>query len=98
MKKEETARQTAIQRHVELSGGIAMKTHGSAIQGSAWPDIIGGHDGKPFAVEVKCPGEEATRAQKAVLDMFANHGYITGVVENTQQFERLFRRANTVVH
>lgn len=90
MRKVETGIQTAIQHYVQLSGGVCMKVHGSAIQGSAWPDLIGGIDGQPFAVEVKTPDGTPTRSQLAVLKLFEVQGYVTGVISSTTEFERLF--------
>ena len=96
MKKHESAIQTQIQNWIELHGGVCQKTHGSAIAGSAWPDLIGGM-GLPFAVEVKRPGQDATKAQEAMLRIYEANGFITGVVRSVSDFERLMRSANSVV-
>lgn len=47
-----------ILKKIRGQGGWWFKTHGSVYQMSGIPDIIGCHDGRFVAMEVKMPGKE----------------------------------------
>lgn len=61
---------------------VAIKTHGSIYSSAGTPDILGCHQGRSFALEVKCPGKHATPIQQHVLNEWGQAGAIARVVRS----------------
>ena len=68
---------------------IAQATHIQAGLAVGSPDIIGIHEGRFVAIEVKLPGKNPTKQQKAFLDTVRQMGGIAGVARSTEDSDRL---------
>lgn len=55
------------------------------------PDILMFCQGARIALEFKQPGKEPTVKQRAALDVFAENGYVTGVVYSAEEAKDLVR-------
>lgn len=62
-----------------------MKIHGSAMQETGLPDIIGCLDGRFLALEVKMPGEQPSDIQAFRLAEFSRAGATAAVVYSVEQ-------------
>jgi len=91
-KKAETQIQKDCQQWLDRNGGFAMKTHGDAIQGSGWPDLIGGVWGNPLVIETKTPEYSLTKLQRVVLQDFEDQGYLTFVVTSGRDLEMQYSK------
>lgn len=63
----------------------AMKIHGSQYQDVGTPDILGCHQGRMFALEVKRPGKRPTVVQAATLSRWAEAGAVVAVVHDVDE-------------
>jgi hypothetical protein len=93
--KPETRISTEIQRWVEDNGGNVLKLYGNSLQRSGEPDLIGGiihpddHDPVHFAIELKIPGEDASKLQYYRMSQWAKVGFVTGVAHSLEEFKSL---------
>ena len=91
----------AIINWVREWGGFAVHTPGSIKQANQ-PDIDGAlpvHDGfVHFKVEAKVPGEDARPAQKAMLSIWGDLGYVVGVVHDLEEFKVLIQEREREQH
>lgn len=62
----------------------ARKTHGSSYS-AGWPDIVGCLRGRMFLIEVKRPGEQATKIQDRELADWRLSGAVTAVVTSVDE-------------
>lgn len=77
-------------QHIRTSGGVVFNLHGS-VYGKHMPDLIGGYNGKPFAVEVKDATGTPSKGQTYRLRQLQTQGYVTGVVRSVDDFKELFK-------
>lgn len=79
--KPETRIVNQIEAWIFEQGGEVLKLHGSAMQRSGEPDLIGGFGPETcypmvhFVYEVKLPGEKPRDDQKYRLDRWRRAGY-----------------------
>lgn len=66
-----------------------MKIHGGPYQSAGIPDIIGCIGGRFVALEVKVPGNKATRLQELVISRIRVAGGIAGVVTSVEEAMRV---------
>lgn len=71
--------QRKIQAAIREAGGKCIKIHGGPYTVAGTPDLIGSLNGRPFAIEVKRPGERPSAKQQAELSAWAAQGWATGV-------------------
>ena len=81
----EAALQRAIQREVKKRGGKAIKQHGGPYSVAGTPDLIGSLAGRPFAIEVKLPGQVTTLKQSHELAQWAEQGWAAGVATSVEE-------------
>ncbi len=74
-----------ILKEIRAEGGWWFKTHGSPYQMAGLPDILGVHDGRFVAFEVKIPGKETQTSPRQEMTMHRIHeaGGVTAVVSST---------------
>lgn len=68
---------------------FAYKTHGSPYQLIGLPDIIGCHNGRFFAIEVKSAVGRPTQHQLIVLEQIRNAGGVAGICRSVIEAEQL---------
>ena len=95
-KKPETIICERIIHSIRSAGGFAIHVPGSIKQANQ-PDLDGSvfdDVGQPvhFKIEVKQPGEEARKAQQAMMNVWAHHGYLTGTVSDVTEFWLLINK------
>lgn len=86
--KAETRLVNAIRKALQDRYGAAgkwVKIHGSAMQESGLPDIIGCLGGRFVAMEAKMPGEVAEPIQAYRLDEYLAAGAAVGVVYSVDE-------------
>lgn len=66
-------------------GAWCVKIHGGAYQSAGLPDIIGCHEGRFFALEVKRPGKHLTPLQALTLSRIASAGGIAARVTGVDE-------------
>lgn len=71
-----------------LPGCYACKVHGGPYM-AGWPDIVGCYQGRALALEVKRPGNRATKLQLAVLRKWREAGAVAGVVTSVEDVKEL---------
>jgi hypothetical protein len=71
---------------IKKRGGVVVSIHGTATGARGFPDLIGGLEGRPFALEVKKPGEPLTPLQRWWLQHLKEQGYITLRVVSVKDF------------
>ena len=76
----------AIIAEIKRRGGLVVSVHGTATGARGFPDLIGGLDGKPFAIEVKRPYEPLAPIQRWWLKHLKEQGYITLKVVSVKDF------------
>jgi len=71
--------------------GVWYKIHGGPYQEAGIPDIVGCHDGKFFAFEVKKPKRKhkVTLQQEYQINRLSTAGAITGVVTSKADVARI---------
>jgi len=74
-----------ILRHLRASGGFWSKIHGGPTQTSGLPDIVGCHNGRFIALEVKHPGRGPTPRQELILEKLEQAGAVVGVVSSIDE-------------
>jgi len=62
-----------------------FKVHGGPMQAAGIPDIVGVLGGRFFAIEVKVPGNRATRLQSLTLSRIEAAGGIAGVATSVDE-------------
>lgn len=67
----------------------AQKTHGGPFVHAGTPDILGSHQGRALALEVKRPGRGATKLQGVMLARWRQAGAIAGVVTGVEDVRKL---------
>lgn len=95
--KAETGLYRRIKRYVENEGGLCFKIHGSAMQEAGVPDIIGWIPVSQayktqivhFAVELKMPGNDASKLQMYQLRRWGAGGFKSGIAESLDDFKRI---------
>ena len=86
MKKPETIIvEKIIAAFKRLPGSKTIKLHGNPFMESGSPDLIGAWRGKPFAIEVKQPGEKPEPIQARRLNEWAAAGALTGCAHNVAE-------------
>ena len=65
-----------------------VKTHGS-LRRQGEPDLYIVHRGQFYAIEVKRPGNKATRLQEATLAKWEQAGAVTGVAYSRDDVKRI---------
>jgi hypothetical protein len=92
LKKPETAIVEKIQDYVASRGGYSQHIHGNIFT-SNQPDLDGavpvGDKIVHFKIEVKQPGQNASNAQKAVLGIWTDLDYCTGVAHDLDEFKAI---------
>ena len=63
----------------------AFKVHGGMYQSAGVPDIVGVHDGRFFAIEVKTATGKATKLQELVLRRIIKAGGRAGVARGVEE-------------
>ena len=97
--KPETKIVKQIEKWVYEQGGEVLKLHGSSMQRSGEPDLIGGfgrdtkYGGVHFVYEVKLPGEEPRDDQKYRLERWARSYFTAGWGTSLQEFIRFIKDA-----
>jgi hypothetical protein len=81
--------QRRIQAEIKRIGGKVIKIHGNAYSVAGTPDLIGSLDSRPFAIEVKLPGEKPTTKQTYELAQWAAQGWATGIAHSIDEALRL---------
>ncbi len=83
--KPESRLVTNILKKIRGQGGWWFKTHGSIFQMAGIPDIIGCHDGRFVALEVKMPGKEMETSprQEWTMKRIQEAGGVAAVVSST---------------
>ncbi len=73
-----------ILKEIRAQGGWWFKTHGSPYQMAGLPDILGVHDGRFVAFEVKTPGKETQTSprQEMTMHRIQEAGGVTAVVSS----------------
>lgn len=66
-----------------------FKVHGGPYQRKGIPDILGVHNGRLFAFEVKRPGKKATEIQAWCISQIRNAGGLAGVVTSVEEVQEL---------
>jgi|SRR5689334_419491 len=92
--KPETRIVDQIMMWVFEQGGEVLKLHGSAMQRSGEPDLIGAVDSKPFVYEVKLPGEQPREDQIYRLERWARVGFRAGWGTSLKDFEEFIYAEN----
>jgi len=91
--KPETRLSNKIKAHVKGGGGVVLKLHGSTMQESGQPDLMGwiavGDDPVHFAVELKMPGRDADELQEWRLKEWGRGDFCVGVVHSLEEFLQL---------
>ena len=85
MPKPETGLVHKIMTRLEAEGGWWMKVHGSIFQTSGIPDIIGCHKGRFVGIEVKMPGNTATKLQLHIIGLLKLAGARVGVAYSAEE-------------
>jgi Holliday junction resolvase len=85
----EATLQRAIQKAIRNRGGKVIKIHGNAYAQAGTPDLIGVLDGVSFAIEVKRPGETATKLQAHELEQWGLQGWAVGVATSVDEALRI---------
>ena len=98
--KPETKISDAIQTFVGNNGGNVLKIYGNALQRSGEPDLIGGiyipvKGFVHFAIELKIPGEDASKLQYYRMSQWSKVGFVTGVAHSLDEFKGLIKWQNT---
>lgn len=81
-----------IKRYLErVYPGVWYKIHGGPYQEAGIPDIVGVHDGRFHAFEVKRPDKKhkVSMAQKYQIDRLEKSGAIVGVVTSVEDVKLL---------
>jgi len=90
MKKPETFLRDRILRALRAERpGFWFVTHGSPLQMSGLPDIVGCWNGRFVGLEVKVPGQKPTDLQAHRLREITSAGGIAGVVTSPEEALRL---------
>jgi Holliday junction resolvase len=76
--------QRAIRKEIERRGGKCIKIHGNEFTVAGTPDLLGGLDGRPFAIEVKRPGGKPTLKQAHELAGWEAQGWAVGIAHSVQ--------------
>ena len=76
--KPETKIVQQIEKWIFDHDGEVLKLHGSAMQRSGEPDLIGAYILTPFVYEVKLPGEEPREDQLYRLKRWRRQGFAAG--------------------
>lgn len=88
-KPETLLRTRIIKRLVKERPGFWAVIHGSAMQMSGLPDIVGCYRGRFVGLEVKVPGEKPDPIQSHRLESIIRAGGIAGVIESPDDALRL---------
>jgi hypothetical protein len=102
MTKPETRIVKQIERWILSEGGEVLKLHGSAMQRTGEPDLIGGfglktkYAGVHFVYEVKLPDEEPRPDQLYRLERWANAYYSAGWGTSLGDFIHFIREAKGI--
>ncbi len=82
--KPESRLVSKILKNIRSQGGWWFKTHGSPYQMSGLPDLIGCHDGRFVALEVKMPGKETDTSprQEWTMKRIKGAGGVVAVVSS----------------
>lgn len=91
MAKSETLLVTSILKTLRADGGFWIKLHGSPMQTSGLPDIVGCYKGYFVGFEVKRPGFEntTTSRQEWILGKIKENGGISAVVTDANEALRV---------
>jgi len=74
-------------------GCYAIKTHGGPYK-AGQPDIIACYHGRMLALEVKRPGNKATKLQQAILAKWEAAGVVTAVVTCVEDVKEILKEVN----
>lgn len=91
--KPETKIVKTIEAHILENGGEVLKLHGSAMQRSGEPDLIGSYMLTPFVYEVKLPGETPREDQLYRLQRWRRQGFAAGWGTSLTDFIRFIKAA-----
>lgn len=78
-----------ISRYLKANKIWHMKVHGNGCQRVGIPDIIGCVGGQMFALEVKRPGEKASKIQQYEIGKLRESGAVAEVVESVTAARQL---------
>jgi Holliday junction resolvase len=84
-------------RRLRLSGDPLwfFKVHGGAMQMAGVPDLLVLYRGTLLAIEIKRPGEDATRLQKHTLTTMAAAGAAALVATSVEDVRQVIERIKT---
>ena len=78
-----------IMAYLRAQGAWCMKTHGGAYQQAGVPDIAAVLNGQAIYIEVKRPGEKATKIQNLVMGKLKEVGAVVGVATSVEDVEAI---------
>lgn len=85
--KPETRIVHQIESFILANGGEVLKIHGSVMQRSGEPDLIGSYMLTPFVYEVKLPNETPRDDQLYRLERWRKQGFAAGWGTSLQDFK-----------
>lgn len=85
---KESALQKKIQKLIESYGGWVVKYHGSQYSKAGVPDLLACIHGRFLAIEVKLPGNKATKIQDAEIKRVREAGGTAFVADNVEMVEQ----------
>jgi hypothetical protein len=85
MKESRLQRNIRAALELQFPGSVWFKYHGGPFTRAGVPDLLGVVYGRFIALEVKRPGERASRIQRHVQKRLANAGAIVGVVTSVDE-------------
>lgn len=78
---------------IEFPRSFWFKVHGGPFTRAGIPDLVGCVNGRFFALEVKQPGEEASRVQRKRIAQLTRAGATSDVVESPEEAIAIVTRA-----
>ena len=85
----ESAIVSRIVKALKERGCFVVKLHGGGMQRAGLPDLMIVYQGRAIFLEVKQPGEQATKLQEHTLDQIRQAGGIAAVVSSVDEALRL---------
>lgn len=85
-------------KYLKSQGAFVYKSHGSPLQTKGLPDLIVCYHGQFYGIEVKRPGEDATKLQKYVLNEIEQAGGIAAVVHSVEEVKDVLNVSRRSLH
>lgn len=97
-KKPETRLVNQILKSLRQHGGWWFKVHGSPMQVSGIPDILGCYEGRFIALEAKMPDGKLSARQELIMQRINDAGGIALTVTNPEHAMGLINELDKEIH